>query len=141
MGELVTVLNAAGGAFVAFAAHMLIQSSVLIILLAALDLVLRRRVKAVVRYWIWLLVLAKLLLPPSLSSPTSPVSWITDRLPETALVPLVPITVTEVREVVPPAVSTSRGTPAPVGAEKDGGKRSFARTNNQIQYRTMAFTR
>jgi beta-lactamase regulating signal transducer with metallopeptidase domain len=56
MGELVTVLNAAGGAFVAFAAHMLIQSSALIVLLAALDLVLRRWVKAVVRYWIWLLI-------------------------------------------------------------------------------------
>ncbi len=117
MGELVTVLNAAGGAFVAFAAHMLVQSSVLIILLAALDLALRRRVKAVVRYWIWLLVLAKLILPPSLSSPTSPVSWIGGRLPETAIVSLVPIPVTEVREAVPPAVSTPRGTPpSSVGA-------------------------
>jgi beta-lactamase regulating signal transducer with metallopeptidase domain len=81
MGELVTVLNAAGGAFVAFAAQMLIQSSVLIILLAALDLVLRRRVKAVVRYWIWLLVLAKLILPPSLSSPTGVAYWVGGRLP------------------------------------------------------------
>jgi hypothetical protein len=44
MGELVTVLNAAGGAFVAFAAQMLIQSSVLIVLLAVLDFVLRRRI-------------------------------------------------------------------------------------------------
>ncbi len=81
MGELVTVLNAAGGAFVAFAAHMLIQSSVLIILLAALDLVLRRRVKAVVRYWIWLLVLAKLILPPSFSSPTGVAYWVGGKLP------------------------------------------------------------
>ena len=63
MGELVNLLNTAGGAFVAFAGHMLIQSSVLIVILAALDLVLRKRVKAVVRYWIWLLILAKLLLP------------------------------------------------------------------------------
>ncbi len=81
MGELVTVLNAAGGAFVAFAAHMLIQSSVLIILLAVLDLVLRRRVKAVVRYWIWLLVLAKLILPPSFSSPTGVAYWVGGALP------------------------------------------------------------
>jgi beta-lactamase regulating signal transducer with metallopeptidase domain len=81
MGELVTVLNAAGGAFVAFAAHMLIQSSVLIILLVALDLVLRRRVKAVVRYWIWLLVLAKLILPPSFSSPTGVAYWVGHKLP------------------------------------------------------------
>jgi beta-lactamase regulating signal transducer with metallopeptidase domain len=81
MGELVTVLNAAGGAFVAFAAQMLIQSSVLIILLAALDWVLRRRVKAVVRYWIWLLVLAKLILPPSFSSPTGVAYWVGGKLP------------------------------------------------------------
>ncbi len=81
MGELVTVLNAAGGAFVAFAAQMLIQSSVLIILLAVLDLVLRRRVKAVVRYWIWLLVLAKLILPPSFSSPTGVAYWVGGALP------------------------------------------------------------
>jgi beta-lactamase regulating signal transducer with metallopeptidase domain len=81
MGELVTVLNAAGGAFVAFAAHMLVQSSALIILLAALDLVLRRRVKAVVRYWIWLLVLAKLILPPSFSAPTGVAYWAGGKLP------------------------------------------------------------
>ena len=43
MGELVTVLNAAGGAFVAFAAHMLVQSSVLIILLAVLGVFLAQR--------------------------------------------------------------------------------------------------
>lgn len=90
MGELVNLLNAAGRAFVAFAGPMLIQSSVLIVILAALDLVLRKRVKAVVRYWIWLLVLAKLLLPPSLSSPTSLVSWVDSRLPQTTLVSLTP---------------------------------------------------
>jgi hypothetical protein len=83
MGELVSVLNAAGREFVALAGSMLVQSSVLIVILAALDLVLRKRVKAVVRYWIWLLVLAKLILPPSLSSPTSLVSWVDSRLPET----------------------------------------------------------
>jgi beta-lactamase regulating signal transducer with metallopeptidase domain len=81
MGELVTVLNTAGGAFVAWAGPMLIQSSVLIILLAALDLVLRHRVKAVVRYWIWLLVLAKLILPPSFSSPTGVAYWVGGKLP------------------------------------------------------------
>jgi len=81
MGELVNLLNTAGGAFVAFAAHMLIQSSVLIALLAILDLVLRKRVKAVVRYWIWLLVLAKLVLPPSFSSPTGVAYWVGGKLP------------------------------------------------------------
>jgi beta-lactamase regulating signal transducer with metallopeptidase domain/uncharacterized Zn-binding protein involved in type VI secretion len=107
MGELVNLLNTAGGAFVAFAGHMLIQSSVLIVILAALDLVLRKRVKAVVRYWIWLLILAKLLLPPSLSSPTSLVSWVGSRLPETTLVSLVP----ESPVVTPEAMSGAAPTP------------------------------
>ena len=90
MGELVNGLNTAGQAFVALAGSLLLQSSVLIVLLAALDLLLRKRVKAVVRHWIWLLVLVKLLLPPSLSSPTSLVSWVGSQLPQTALVSLTP---------------------------------------------------
>lgn len=81
MSEFISLLNSAGGAFVAFAGRMLVQSSLLIAALAVLDLILRRRVKAVVRYWIWLLVLAKLLLPPSLSSPTGLAYWIGDKLP------------------------------------------------------------
>ncbi len=80
MGELVHWLNTAGGVFVAWSGPMLIQSSVLILILAALDLVLRKRVKAVVRYWIWLLVLAKLILPPSVSSPTGLAYWISSKL-------------------------------------------------------------
>jgi beta-lactamase regulating signal transducer with metallopeptidase domain len=96
MGELVSGLNTAGTAFVALAGSLLIQSSVLIVLLAVLDLLLRRRVKAVVRHWIWLLVLVKLLLPPSLSLPTSLVSWVGSRLPKTALVFLTPEVVSSV---------------------------------------------
>ena len=107
MSELVSWSNSAGETFVTFAGRMLIQSSVLIVLLFVLDLVLRRRVKAVVRYWIWLLVLVKLVLPPSLSSPTSLAWWARDTLPEAppALV-----------AVVPQATVTSRvaGTTEPV---------------------------
>ncbi len=81
MSELVSLLNSAGAALVGFAGRMLVQSSLLIIAVAVLDLILRKRVKAVVRYWIWLLVLAKLLLPPSLSSPTGLAYWVGDKLP------------------------------------------------------------
>jgi beta-lactamase regulating signal transducer with metallopeptidase domain len=90
MSSLISWLNSLGDVFVPFTIRMLIQSSVLILILLLLDLVLRRRVRAVVRYWIWLLVLAKLVLPPSLSSPTSLVSWIGGRLPETTIVSFVP---------------------------------------------------
>jgi len=81
MGEIVNLLNAAGGAFVAFAVPMLVQSSLLIVILTLLDLVLRKRVRAVVRYWIWLLVLAKLILPPSFYSPTGVAYWVGGQLP------------------------------------------------------------
>ena len=96
MGELIRGLNTAGQAFVALAGSLLIQSSVLIVILAVLDLLLRRRVKAVVRHWIWLLVLVKLLLPPSLSLPTSLVSWVGSQLPKTALVFFTPEVVSRV---------------------------------------------
>jgi beta-lactamase regulating signal transducer with metallopeptidase domain/peroxiredoxin len=85
MSEFVSGMNSAGGAFVAFAVRMLIQSSVLILILLILDRLLRKRVRAVVRYWIWMLVLVKLLLPPSLSSPTSLAWWLGDKLPQTPL--------------------------------------------------------
>ncbi len=71
MNTIVEHVNSAGHAFVEFALPMLIQSSVLIVILLFLDLLLRKKVKAVFRYWIWMLVLIKLILPTSLSSPLS----------------------------------------------------------------------
>ncbi len=85
MSEFLSWLNTAGAAFVACAVRMLVQSSVLILAIVLLDLVLRRRVRAVVRYWIWLLVLVKLVLPPSVSSPTSLLYWV-GRLPQAQLI-------------------------------------------------------
>ncbi len=82
MNEFVSFVNAAGRVFVGFVLPMLIQSSVLILGVLLLDRLLRRRVKAVVRYGLWMLVLVKLILPPSLASPTSLVAWIGARLPD-----------------------------------------------------------
>jgi len=75
MNAVVHAINAAGQAFVAFALPMLIQSAVLVLILLFVDFVLRRRVRAVFRYWIWMLVLLKLVLPPSLCSPVSFGTW------------------------------------------------------------------
>ncbi len=80
MNAIVQTINSAGRAFVDLALPMLIQSSVLIVILLLVDLVLRRRVRAVFRYWIWMLVLVKLLLPPSLWSPISFGSWFGETL-------------------------------------------------------------
>ena len=60
MNTIVEHINSAGRIFVEFALPMLIQSSVLIAILLLVDLLLRKKVKAVFRYWIWMLVLAKL---------------------------------------------------------------------------------
>ena len=80
MNAIVHTLNTAGRAFVEFAVPMLIQSSLLILILLAVDAILRRRVRAVFRYWIWMLVLVKLVLPPSLWSPVSFGTWFGDKL-------------------------------------------------------------
>ena len=80
MNAIVQTLNTAGRAFVDFAVPMLIQSSLLILILLAVDAVLRKRVRAVFRYWIWMLVLVKLVLPPSLWSPVSVGTWFGDKL-------------------------------------------------------------
>lgn len=59
-----------------FAAAMFVQVSVLFAILLVLDLLLLRRRRAAVRYGIWSLVLIKLLLPVSLSSPISLSQWL-----------------------------------------------------------------
>lgn len=71
MSAAIEYINTIGDSFVRFAWPMLIQSSVLILILLLADLLLRKRVRAVFRYWLWMLVLIKLLLPVSLSTPAS----------------------------------------------------------------------
>lgn len=75
-----TALNATGRAFCEHGAAMLVQSTVLIVSLLVLDQFLRKRVRAALRYWIWMLVFVKLLLPPALSLPTGIGYWWGDRV-------------------------------------------------------------
>ena len=76
MDSIISYLNSAGKTFIDFALPMLIQSSVLILILLGLDLILRRKVRAVFRYCVWLLVLVKLVLPTTLSAPTGLGYWL-----------------------------------------------------------------
>jgi len=69
MNVTIEQINGAGRAFVEFALPMLIQSGLLILILLS-----------VFRYWMWMLVLVKLLLPTSLSSPVSVGRWFGDEL-------------------------------------------------------------
>ena len=80
MNTILEQINSTGKAFVEFAVPMLVQSSVLIVILLLIDLALRKKVKAVFRYCIWMLILVKLILPTSLSSPLSLGYWFGDKL-------------------------------------------------------------
>ena len=71
-------LNKIGSAFCDYMADVFVQSSVLIIVLFLVDLVLRKKIRAVVRYSLWLLVLIKLILPPTLTLPTGIGYWCKD---------------------------------------------------------------
>jgi beta-lactamase regulating signal transducer with metallopeptidase domain len=67
----IETLNRWGENFLNFAGPMLWQSSLLIIVIFVLDYVLARRVRAAVRHALWIVVLIKLVLPPTLALPTS----------------------------------------------------------------------
>jgi len=81
MDSIITFLNTTGKSFVDFSTSMLIQSSVLIIVLLVLDLLLRKKVRAVFLYCIWMLILVKLVLPTTLSSPTGLGYWFGNKVP------------------------------------------------------------
>src|SRR5690348_15202995 len=66
----------APAAFERFVWPMFWQSSLLIGVLFLLDSLLRRRLRPAIRYTLWLVVVLKLLLPPSLALPTSLAWWI-----------------------------------------------------------------
>jgi len=122
MEGCVTFFNSIGKLFVEYAGSMLIQSGVLILVLLVLDVVLRRRVRAVFRYCMWMLVLVKLILPVTLSSPTGAGYWVGDKLypaaerqtaVEEAVEPMGEAGSAEVRvEAVPSIVSTSQSVSA-----------------------------
>ncbi|MHC4299890.1 MAG: M56 family metallopeptidase [Planctomycetota bacterium] len=79
LNSWLTAINSIGGAFWDYSATIFVQSGVLIVLLLAVDFLLRKRVRATLRYWIWMLVFVKLLLPPTLSLPTGIGYWLADR--------------------------------------------------------------
>ncbi len=70
INSCITMINDIGRGFCNFTGSMFIQSTMLILLLLVIDILIRKRVRATFRYWIWMLVFIKLVLPPTLSSPT-----------------------------------------------------------------------
>ncbi len=94
MNSFIETLNHWGTNFAGFAWPMLWQSSMLIAVLLAVDLVLRRKVRASARYALWLVVLVKLCLPPTLALPTSPAWWMHGTPPPAVTSPVLHYTVT-----------------------------------------------
>jgi type II secretory pathway component GspD/PulD (secretin)/beta-lactamase regulating signal transducer with metallopeptidase domain len=82
MNQLIENLNGWGENFLGFAWPMLWQSSLLIVVVFALDFVSARKIRASIRYALWLVVLVKLLLPPTFALPSGPAYWITQTQPE-----------------------------------------------------------
>ncbi|MCJ7779024.1 MAG: M56 family metallopeptidase [Sedimentisphaerales bacterium] len=75
INDCLSGLNNVGRLFCDYSARAFIQSSMLIILLLIIDFILKRRVRAVFRYCIWMLAFVKLVLPPSFSLPTGIGYW------------------------------------------------------------------
>src|SRR5262245_20815153 len=81
MSFILHTLNATSDAWFDFGAAMFGQSSLLFAVLLVLELLLRRHVRAALRHACWLLFLLKLVLPPSLVSPTGAGYWLAPKLP------------------------------------------------------------
>ena len=81
MNSLIGTLDVWGGRFLNFAWPMAWQVSLLIVALLTFDFLFRRKVRASVRYALWLVVLVKLILPPALALPTSPAWWLHSNQP------------------------------------------------------------
>jgi beta-lactamase regulating signal transducer with metallopeptidase domain len=86
MNILIETLNLWGSRFTAFAQPMFVQSAFLIALLYVADLLIRKKARASVRYALWMLVLVKLVLPPSLALPTGVAYWLPNNSPSQLMV-------------------------------------------------------
>lgn len=80
MNDWLMPINSIGETFWQYSSQIFIQSSILIALLLVIDFLLRKRIRATLRYWIWMLVFIKLILPPTLSLPTGVGYWLHGRL-------------------------------------------------------------
>jgi beta-lactamase regulating signal transducer with metallopeptidase domain len=76
MNSVIETFNSWAGHALTFLWPMLWQSSLLIVLLFGLDWAARRKARAAVRYAFWLVLLLKLVLPPSLAFPTGIAWWL-----------------------------------------------------------------
>lgn len=84
MNSHIVLLNALGDRALEFAWPMFWQSSLLIVALLCLDLVLRKRIRPGTLHLLWMILLVKLLLPPSLALPFGAGWWLRPTAPDPA---------------------------------------------------------
>jgi len=121
MNPLIESLNLWGERFLSFAWPLLWQSSLLIVVVLGLDFALRRRVRAAVRYALWLVVLLKLVLPPSLALPTGLGWWLQPRhAPPAKPQPTFVVTYGNPTATELPPVVEAAYTPPPLRLSRDG---------------------
>jgi len=82
--NIIHPINSLGTGFLDLAVPMLIQSSILIVILLVLDFLLKNKIRAILRYCLWMLILIKLVLPTSLASPLSPGYYLKLKIPTIA---------------------------------------------------------
>lgn len=100
LSAVIDAINRAGAIHWDFASTMFVQVVALVAVLGLVELCLRRRVRPAVRYWLWALVVLKLLLPVTLRTPASVAYWVVRESLPTA------------NSVAPPA--DARQVPSPV---------------------------
>src|ERR1051325_6454794 len=81
MNSLIDFLNAGGERLLQLAWPWFWQSSLLIAIVFLLDYALQKKIRASIRYLLWLVVLIKLVLPPTLASPTGVAWWLRSATP------------------------------------------------------------
>ena len=115
---------------------MLWQSSLLIAFVFALDFLLARKIRASVRYALWLAVLVKLLLPPTLALPTGAAWWLFHAPPVAKAPAIKNYTVTydttPLADYVPPSIAL----PPPAAAEI--GRRGLGLARDRHRQRGVA---
>ena len=77
---LISTLNAHGHEAIMIGLNLTLQSLLLTMALLLADRLFRNRIRTAVRYALWMLVLVRLFLPPTLLSPTSLAYWLGPRL-------------------------------------------------------------
>jgi beta-lactamase regulating signal transducer with metallopeptidase domain/protocatechuate 3,4-dioxygenase beta subunit len=124
LNNVIEFMNRWGEIHWNFAAAMFLQASVLIVVLLCLDFAILRRLRASIRYSLWMLVLVKLMLPVSLHTPLSLSRWMPVLRPQVEVAetprsePVVAVVSHPPREPVPAPIEPVRGPGDPPSPEK-----------------------